>query len=283
MMAKAKKKSAPISSKQKLTTIYLLSDSTGNLAQHMLTAFLTQFPARTFDIRRYNFLNSTPKLEDALADLEASPGMVLHAFVDSAAKSLIDKTCARLSIPARDLTGGFVEFLSTHSGIAPNPDVKKLHDLTDEYRARIKALEFTLEHDDGLGIDTIHEADIVLAGVSRTSKTPTSIYLAQQGYKVANVSLAMAVKPPVQLLNLNKPTVVGLLIDPLRLHEIRTNRQAAWGMGDTNYNDMSYIEDEVAWSRKLFNSKGWPTLDVTRRAVEESAQKIIDLLKVGKS
>ncbi len=275
--------SAPAgSAPARFTRIHLLSDSTGNLGQHMLSAFLTQFPPRTFDVRRHNFLSTPTRVLEALAAVQDSPGMVLHAFVSADSKEVIHRICEALGMPACDLTGEFVEFLRGNSGIEPAPNVHLLHDISDEYHQRIKALEFTLEHDDGLGLDTVHEADIVLAGVSRTSKTPTSIYLAQLGYKVANVSLAKAVAPPRQLLELMKKSVVGLLIDPLRLSEIRTNRQHSWGMSDTTYNQLDYVQEEVEWSRKIFMGKGWPTLDVTRRAVEETAGKVVELLGLGK-
>jgi regulator of PEP synthase PpsR (kinase-PPPase family) len=264
---------------RKLTTIYLLSDSTGNLAQHMLTAFLTQFPARAFEVHRRNFLSTPALTKAALEKLRDAPGIVFHAVVSPESKRVIADTCAALKLPACDLTGGFVDFLAKHSGIRPDADVKRIHDISDEYHRRIKAVEFTLEHADGLGLETIDEADIVLVGVSRTSKTPTSVYLGQQGYKVANVSLAMVVEPPRQLLELRRKTVVGLLIDPFRLKEIRTNRQAAWHMSQTSYSDLEAVRDEVNWSRRLFLKQGWPTLDVTSRAVEESAAKILEILK----
>lgn len=278
--APVKKRKSPAPSKSTFNTIHLLSDSTGNLGQHMLTAFLTQFPANALRIIRYNFLHTPSQIEEAMRGVQDQPGMVMHAMVSQDAKKFINLTCGKLKVPVCDLTGNFVQFIAANSGIAPAQNVHALHDISDAYHARIKALEFTLEHDDGLGLETIHEADIVLVGVSRTSKTPTSVYLAQQGYKVANVSLAKAVAPPRQLLDLQRKTVVGLLIDPLRLSEIRTNRQTSWGMSDTSYNQLEFVEDEVAWSRKLFASKGWPTLDVTRRAIEESAGKIVEILKL---
>lgn len=285
-MAKSKTRKTAVKKKAaaapSFDTIHLLSDSTGNLGQHMLTAFLTQFPQKAIRIVRYNFLHTPTQIEEAMRSVQDHPGMVMHAMVSQEAKKFINLTCAKLKVPVCDLTGNFVQFIAANSGIAPAQNVHALHDISDAYHARIKALEFTLEHDDGLGLETIHEADIVLVGVSRTSKTPTSVYLAQQGYKVANVSLAKAVAPPRQLLELGRNTVVGLVIDPLRLSEIRTNRQTSWGMSDTSYNQIEFVEDEVAWSRKLFARQGWPTLDVTRRAIEETAGKIVELLKLNR-
>ncbi|MFT3785233.1 MAG: pyruvate, water dikinase regulatory protein [Tepidisphaeraceae bacterium] len=265
-----------------LRVIHLLSDSTGNLAKHMLTAFLTQFPDGTFEVHYRNFLSTTPKLEQALGRVEATPGIVLHALVTPEAKKRVHDFCKKKKLPFCDLTGSFVDFIADASGVDPQRDVKRLHEVSDAYQARIRALEFTIEHDDGLGLDTLHEADVVLTGVSRTSKTPTSIYLGQQGYRAANVALAIQSPPPEELLRLPGTQVVGLLIDPLRLFEVRRTRQKGWAMDQTNYNDMDEIEKEVNWSKRLFHKHGWPTLDVTHTAVEETAAKIIELLKLHK-
>jgi [pyruvate, water dikinase]-phosphate phosphotransferase / [pyruvate, water dikinase] kinase len=261
--------------------LYLLSDSTGNLGRHMLTAFLTQFPAGTFDVRARNFLDSPQKVEAALSEAGAAPGVVMHALVDPGAKRLVRERCTRLGLPHCDLTGNFVEFLSQASGVAPVPDRRRLHDVGEAYRRRVKAIEFTLEHDDGLGIDTMHDADVVLVGVSRTSKTPTCIYLAQQGVKAGNVSLAVQVEPPAQLLGLPKSKVAALVIDPSQLARIRSRRQAAWHMPDTAYNEADTVEAEVAWSRRLFARHGWSTFDVTNQAIEETAARIMERLRLS--
>jgi len=133
---------------------------------------------------------------------------------------------------------------------------------------------------DALCLDTITEADIVLVGVSRTSKTPTSIYLSQLGYRSANVSLARSVEPPAELLAMPAGKVVGLVIDPHRLVEIRRRRQAEWAMGHTNYDDADAVREEITWSRRLFARQGWPIIDVTNNAVEETAARIVDLLRL---
>lgn len=274
--------SAPVfPKKRRHIPLHILSDSTGNLAQHMLTAFLTQFPADAFVIRRQNFLRTSMQLKIALDHVAEEPGIVCHAMVDQPSKNMIARRCAELGLPQCDLTGEFVSFLASASGLRPRSDVEALHDTSNAYQNRIKALEFTLAHDDGLGLDTVHRADIVLAGVSRTSKTPTSIYLAQQGYRVANVSLAMEVAPPPQLLSLRR-RVVGLLIGVRQLVEIRTNRSVSWRMGDTRYNDPDHVEDELQWSRRLFVRNGWPSLDVTDQAVEETAARIVNLVMAGR-
>ena len=258
--------------------IYVLSDSTGNLPRHMLAAFLTQFPENAFTVRARNFLDSTAKLAAAFGEIRNEPGIVMHALVNPDMKWRAVELCLAAGVPGCDMTGVFVEFLAQSSGVAPVPDVRRLHGVDATYRRRVKAVEFALEHDDGLGLDTLADADVVLVGVSRTSKTPTCMYLAQQGYKAANVSLAINLDPPAQLLALPKGKVAALVIDARQLAEIRTRRQTAWQMSDTSYNLPASVEAEVAWSRRLFARHGWTLFDVTNQAIEETAARIVDRL-----
>ena len=261
--------------------VYVLSDSTGNLPRHMLTAFLTQFPRGAFDVRARSFLDSTQRVEAVFEEIAPAPGAVMHAVVDPAAKRLIAQQCRRLDLPQCDLTGGFVEFLAAASGVEPVPDRARLHDVDAAYQRRVKAVEFALEHDDGLGLDTMHEADVVLVGVSRTSKTPTCMYLAQHGYQAGNVSLAIQADPPAQLLALPREKVAALVIDPAQLAQIRSRRQSAWNMPDTAYNEADTVEAEVQWSRRLFARQGWATFDVTNQAIEETAGRIVERLRLN--
>ena len=143
---------------------------------------------------------------------------------------------------------------------------------------RIQAIDFTLEHDDGLGLDTLEDADVVLTGVSRTGKTPTAIYLAQQGYRVANVSLAMKLDPPAQLLALPPHKVIALVVEPGQLASIRSCRQTSWRMRLNSYSDHGHVTREVDWSKRLFARRGWRILDVTDRAIEETAARITGLI-----
>jgi regulator of PEP synthase PpsR (kinase-PPPase family) len=242
----------------------------------MAAAFLTQFPEGAFAVRARSFLDTPSKLEAAFDEIRSQPGIVMHALVEPAMKARAAETCAGLGIAACDLTGSFVEFLAGASGLSPTPSVGRLHNVDEAYRRRVKAVEFALEHDDGLGLDTLHEADVVLVGVSRTSKTPTCMYLAQQGVKAGNVSLAMGVEPPVPLLALPKEKVAALVIDPRQLVQIRNRRQDAWRMADTAYNSPGSVEEEVEWSRRLFARAGWATYDVTDHAIEETAARIVE-------
>jgi len=274
----AKSQPAPPSAAPAPHIIYVLSDSTGNLARHMLTAFLTQFPRDAFALRFKNFLRTEAHLNAAFDEIRVAPGLVVHAVVATDLKEAIASRCRALKRSACDLTGPFVDFLARESGIRPDADHRRLHDVDAAYHRRITALEFTLEHDDGLGLETLGDADIVLVGVSRTSKTPTSIYLAQQGYQVANVSLAQQVEPPPQLLTIPPRKIVALVIDPQQLAEIRSRRQTGWRMATTSYNEPEHVKTEMTWARRLYARHGWPILDVTDQAIEETAARIVAIV-----
>lgn len=258
--------------------IYVLSDSTGNLPRHLLMALLTQFPAGSASVRYETFVRSEARLQEVLANIADRRAIICHAIISPELKRKIAAHCRKKRWPCYDLTGGLVRFLHRATGVEPCSDVTALHPIDEAYRQRIGAMEFTLNHDDGLGTETLAEADIVLAGVSRTGKTPTSILLAQQGYRTANVSLAMGVEVPASLLKMPGNKVIGLSISPSQLALIRARRQAAWQMSQTNYDQPESVADEIAWSRKLFQRQGWATLDVTDQAVEETAARIIELI-----
>ncbi len=243
--------------------LYVISDSTGNLPRHMLGAFMTQFPRQALNVRFESFVRTATRLQEILDQARLEKAAVCHAMVSADFKRLISTFCAESRLKCRDLTGGIVEFLSDVAGVEPLHNVDVLHPMDDLYEQRIRAMEFTLTHDDGLGLDSLDEADIVLTGVSRTSKTPTSIYLAQQGYRVANVALAMGVAPPPKMFTLPKNKIVGLVINPAQLQVIRTHRAEEWRMGETNYGDRDHIVRELAWTRKLFSENGWHVIDVT--------------------
>jgi regulator of PEP synthase PpsR (kinase-PPPase family) len=262
------------------TPLYVLSDSTGNLARHTLAALLTQFPPGTLVPQFHAFVRTAPRLAAVLERIRAAPGAVCHAMVSDALKRDIAAFCRAARLPHYDLTGGLTSFLAGVCGKEPHGNLDSLHRIDEGYKRRIGAIEYTIGHDDGLGLETLADADVVLAGVSRTGKTPTSIYLAQQGFRVANVALAVESPPPPELLRLPPGKVVGLIIDPQNLVLIRDRRATAWRLGKTSYGDPAHVEREVAWARRLFARHGWPTLDVTDQAIEETAAKIVDLLRL---
>jgi regulator of PEP synthase PpsR (kinase-PPPase family) len=255
--------------------IHVLSDSTANLSRHMLTAVLTQFPPDSVRLVFHSFTRTPDQVDKAIGKLPRQ-ALVCHALVSPELKEQVEKICKKGKVQAHDLTGGLATFLHESTGLEPRRDVNALHKIDSAYRKRIGAMEFTLNHDDGLGLDTIHEADIVLVGVSRTSKTPTSILLAQQGYRAANVSLAQGIDPPPQLLAMPKEKVVALVINPSQLALIRAHRQRTWEMRQTTYDEPRSVAKEIAWARALFQKQGWRVIDVTDQAVEETAARVIE-------
>lgn len=262
-----------------MSPLYAISDSTTNLIRHMLAAFLTQFPPGSIDIRYESYVKDEPTLKRLFLRIKETPGPVVHALVAPKLKASVERHCKALKLKCHDATGPTVAFLEKSTGIPAQTNPAALHRVDDAYHRRIDAMEFTLNHDDALGLPTLHEADVVLAGISRTSKTPTSILLAQQGLRVGNVALAMECDPPKELLDLPPHKVVGLLIAPAQLAEIRHRRNVAWQMSDTSYNARDHVEHEITWSRRLFARQGWRTLDITDQAVEETAARIAQMIK----
>jgi regulator of PEP synthase PpsR (kinase-PPPase family) len=246
----------------------------------MMGAALTQFPTDATDVVFETFIRTPGRLQGALDKAAAQDAAVCHAIVSDADKLTITRFCKRRKLPCFDLTGGLSDFIGQITGAKRSANVAALHRLDDAYKRRIGAIEFTLAHDDGLGRETLGDADIVLVGVSRTSKTPTSIYLAQQGYCVANVALAIEVEPPAELLRLPADRVVGLLIDPRQLVMIRTHRERAWKLETGNYGDAEHVAQELAWARKLYQRQGWKHLDVTDQAIEETAARVLEMVKI---
>jgi regulator of PEP synthase PpsR (kinase-PPPase family) len=244
----------------------------------MIAALLTQFPPDILEIHIWTFQRTVEQIEQTLQRIDTRNDAVLHALVATTAKARVEAFCAEQGVPCRDLTGPLSQFVQKITRSKPTADAAKLHAVDQTYHRRIASMEFTLDHDDGLGLETLHEADIVLTGVSRTSKTPTSILLAQYGHKCANVSLAVEVDPPRALLLMPAQKVVGLTIDPHQLAAIRTRRSIDWRMGQTDYSDIEHVKRELTWCRRLFTRCGWKTLDVTHSAVEETAARVLDLL-----
>ena len=280
----ARRKKGPKQERSKLehkgtARIHLLSDSTGNLPRHIVSTLLTQFPEGAFTLEMHNFLDDPDRLDHALDQARRRPGLVFHALVDPEAKVQVQTACAEGGLAERDLTGPLVEFLAEQTGVAPQPSRSRLHRLDREYRRRIDALEYTVAHDDGQGLRDLGSADVILTGVSRTSKTPTSVFLAEQGYRVANVPLAPQLDPPTELMEADPRRVVGLWIDPDVLLEIRIRRWREFGgTPRSGYTDPQKVEDEVAWSRRLFRRQPWASLNVTNQAIEETAGRVIGLL-----
>jgi regulator of PEP synthase PpsR (kinase-PPPase family) len=255
--------------------LHVVSDATGNLASHMIHAVITQFPGVDFQIIQHVFQREPNKLRETIDGMEGRNHLVLHALLDSELKRLIHELCREKRIDDFDLTGSLVQFIADHTHTAPVNDLARLHHTGEGYFRRIRAMEFTAQHDDNRRIDTIGEADIVLVGLSRVSKSPTSTWLGAMGYKVANVAIAREIGFPKELEAVKERTV-ALTIRPKALCEIRKRRFEGVRekidesqLEDLPYYNLRSVVSEVAWVEKEFRKRGYPILDITDRTVEE--------------
>jgi len=258
--------------------LHLLSDSTGETLDMLAKACLAQFDNIEAMPHLWPMVRSEGHLERVLDDVERRPGLVLFTVVNPAIRRRLERECRRRSIWAVSVLDPVIDALAAVSGEQAKGRAGRQHALDAAYFARVDAIQFTIAHDDGVGPENWEEADIVLAGVSRTSKTPTSIYLANRGYKVANVPLVPESPPPPRLYELGHPLVVGLTTNPERLVQIRRNRLLSLNQApETDYVDPEAVNAELAFARRLFADHGWPVIDVTRRSIEETALAIVKL------
>ncbi|MEA3010523.1 MAG: [pyruvate, water dikinase]-phosphate phosphotransferase / [pyruvate, water dikinase] kinase [Sphingomonadales bacterium] len=258
--------------------LHLLSDSTGETLEVIATACLAQFEG--VEVRRHLWpmVRSEGHLDRVLDDVERRPGLVLYTLVNNTLRRELEQKTRRRGIHAVAALDPVAHALSVVLGREAAGRPGRQHALDAAYFARVDAIQFSIAHDDGIGSDNWEEADIVLAGVSRTSKTPTSIYLANRGYKVANIPLVPEAPPPPSLFLLRHPLVVGLTTNPDRLVQIRRNRLLALNQApETDYVDIEAVNAELAFARRLFADNDWPVIDVTRRSIEETAFAIVKL------
>ena len=258
--------------------LHLLSDSTGETLEMVASACLAQFDTVETLRHSHAMVRSEGRLDRVLDDVEARPGLVLYTVVDPAIRRDLERKCRQRKIHAVSVLDPVIDALAAVSGAQAKGRAGRQHALDAAYFARVDAIQFTIAHDDGVGTENWEEADIVLAGVSRTSKTPTSIYLANRGYKVANIPLVPESPPPPSLFGLKHPLVIGLTANPERLVQIRRNRLLSLNQApETDYVDIEAINGELAFARRLFADQGWPVIDVTRRSIEETAVAIVRL------
>ncbi len=259
--------------------LHLLSDSTGETLEMVANACLAQFDGIQAIRHLWSMVRTEGHLERVLDDVERHSGLVLYTVVNPAIRRDLEKKCRRRGIHAVPVLDPVIDALSAISGEDAKGRAGRQHALDAAYFARVDAIQFTIAHDDGIGHDNWEEADIVLAGVSRTSKTPTSIYLANRGYKVANIPLVPESPPPPDLFDLRHPLVVGLTTNPDRLIQIRRNRLLSLNQApETDYVDSESVNAELTFARRIFADNGWPVIDVTRRSIEETALAIVRLL-----
>lgn len=260
--------------------MHLIAAATGELLSGLAAVAASQFPSIKFDVIAHPLQDDIEKLRATLANLGGERRIVVHALADQAAKDLVRSTCVVERIPHFDATGPLFHFLADAVGAVPQNDVSRLHQLDAAYRRRIEAMDFTLEHDDSLGLETLREADIVIVGVSRVSKSPTALYLGSRGFKVANVSISPATGFPPALAKISKKKIIALTTQPKRLHEIRTERARRMGSPGTDYDDLQGIISELMAAETEFRKRGYAMLDVTHMTIEHTAARILEALKL---
>jgi regulator of PEP synthase PpsR (kinase-PPPase family) len=260
--------------------VHLVSDSTGETLNAMARAVCARFE-NVLPIEHYYALVRSPRqLERALADIEEAPGVVMHTIVDDTLRTALEEGCRRLDMPCIAALDPLVSALSRYLGAALTRRVGAQHALDTDYFNRMDALNYAIGHDDGQGGQELDQADVVLVGVSRTSKTPTCIYLAHRGIRAANFPLVPGRPVPEALTRLSSALVVGLTVSPDRLIQIRRNRLLSLKESrDTAYTDIEAVREEVVQARRLYERQGWPVIDVTRRSVEETAAAVLNLLQ----
>ena len=260
--------------------LHLVSDATGETLIAVSRAVTAQFQGVAAIEHVFPLVRNQSQLQRAIVEIAASPGIVLYTLVDKELTTTLEQACVEIGSPFLSVLQPIFDSFQAYLGTASTSRPGAQHMLNAEYFKRIDALNFTMMHDDGQTSDNLDNADVVLLGVSRTSKTPTSIYLANRGVKTANIPLIPGVEPPQYIFSLQKPLIVGLIASPERIVQIRQNRLLGLNaQQDTNYVDRHAVADEIAESRLLFRKNGWPMIDVTRRSIEETAAGIIDLLK----
>lgn len=260
--------------------LHLVSDATGETLIAVSRAAAAQYQGVSSIEHVYPLIRTPQHLEKAIAEIKAAPGIVLFTLVEPDLTQRLEEACQEAGCPCLSVLSPILGLFQSYLGTASTPRPGAQHMLNADYFKRIDALNFTMMHDDGQLPEHLDDADVVLLGVSRTSKTPTSIYLANRGIKTANIPVVPNLPLPDAVFSLRKPLVVGLLASPERIVQIRQNRLLALNADhDTPYVDRMSVTDEVSASRRLFERQKWPTIDVTRRSIEETAATIIDLYR----
>lgn len=263
--------------------LHLVSDATGETLIAVSRAVAAQYQGVASIEHVYPLVRSSAQLEKAIAEIESAPGIVLFTLVETDLIQRLEDSCRAVGSPCLSVLNPIMNLFQSYLGTSSTPRPGAQHVLNADYFKRIDALNFTMMHDDGQLPENLEQADVLLLGVSRTSKTPTSIYLANRGIKTANIPLVPNVPLPSSVKTLRGPLVVGLVASPERIVQIRQNRLLTLNANhDTPYVDKMSVAEEVAHSRRLFAEHGWPTIDVSRRSIEETAAAIIDLYKAHK-
>ena len=265
--------------------VYLVSDSTGETLDRIFLSLKSQFSNFEYQKKEFAFVRTEQQIDKIIKECNQIKNcLILYTIVETKLAKYISLKSDENNVPCFGILGNLILSFSKLLNQKAIHKPSAQHVLDDDYYKRIEAIQFTMTHDDGKKLDDINSADVILLGVSRTSKTPTSIYLANRGYKTVNVPLVPNQKIPNGLELNTKSCIIGLVADPERLADIRRNRVAI--MKDhtlKEYTDLKFISDEVEKSKKLFKKNNWPVIDVTRKSVEETAASILKIIEIKKN
>ena len=262
--------------------VFLISDSTGETLDRIFMALKAQFNNFNYDLAQYSFTRTENQISTILdiAKKKESP-IILYTVVNSKLAKFLAEEANKKKIPCFGVLGDLILNFSKILNQKATHQPSAQHVMDDDYYKRIEAIQFTMNHDDGNNTKNIKESDIVLIGVSRTSKTPTSIYLANKGLKTSNIPLVNEMSIPLDLINPNTLCVVGLTTEAERLYDIRRNRLNSLKKNEaSDYTNLDKIKNEVEQSKKIFKKNKWPVIDVTRKSVEETAASIIKIFEI---
>lgn len=260
--------------------VHLVSDSTGETLVATSHASCAQFPHGIPVQHLHALVRSETQLERSLESISNYPGIVFYTLVNTEHRRLLEERCAKLNIPAVSILDPALASLGRYLGAPMSSEIGAQRTMNEEYFSRISALDFAMAHDDGKNIDGLSSADIILIGISRTSKTPTCIYLANRGFRAGNIPLVPGTTLPPDVITFTKPFIVGLISSPDRIVEIRKQRLSGLGQDRTTpYVSKDEVREEMLSAKRLFAKNRWPVVDTTRRSIEESAARIINLYR----
>ena len=259
--------------------MHLVSDATGETLNTVARAAAANYANFQPLEHIYALVRTAKQLARVLSEIERQPGIVLFTLVDAHLRQQLEQKCLELNIPAISILDPVIASLAAYLGAQYKPQVAAQHQLNANYFKRIAALNYTMMHDDGQNPETINQAEVILIGVSRSSKTPTSIYLAHRGIKTANIPIVPTIEPPKTLFEMKAPLIVALISTADRIAQIRRHRLLGLNeQRETSYIDKQEITAELLYVKKLCQEYSWPMIDVTRRSVEETAAAVINLL-----
>lgn len=260
--------------------VYIVSDSIGETAEFVVKAVASQFDSGQIEMRRVPFVETKEQIKEVFAEATECRGIIAYTLVIPELRQFMAEEAARHCVMTADILGSLMGAFTRVTNKEPHLEAGRLRQLDEDYFRRVAAIEFAVKHDDGKDPRGLLEAEIVLIGVSRTSKTPLSIYLAHQGIRVANLPLVPEVEPPAELFWAPARKIIGLIIDPNHLQQIRRERLKTLGLGeDSDYGAVERIEEELTFARRIMKKIGCTIFEVSDKAVEEVANRIIQIIK----